>query len=318
MTGQPRIAVVGAGLMGHGIAQVFACAGYEVGVHDVDTDALASVPERVRANLVAIGREPAPADAIALHERLEDAVAEVGIVFECVVERLDVKQRLFERLGRLTRPGAVLASNTSVISIGEIGRHTVDPGRVVGTHWWNPPYLVPLVEVVEAEETRIETVEWTIDLLDAVGKSPVHVRRDVPGFVGNRLQHALWREAFALVGEGVCDAETLDRVVREGFGLRLAALGPMENADLVGLDLTLAIHEYVLPHLDRTPGPVPILRQKVECGELGMKSGRGFLSWTDDEAQAVRDRLLAHLRAAASDPARRSERTEPGTPAPRG
>lgn len=310
MTGTPRIAVVGAGLMGHGIAQVFACAGYEVGVHDADTAALASVPERVRANLVTLGEDPAPAREIALHARLEDAARDVDVVFECVVESLPVKQELFARLGRLTAPQTVLASNTSVISIGEIGRDALEPGRVVGTHWWNPPYLVPLVEVVQAEATSDETVAWVVTLLEEIGKSPVHVLRDVPGFVGNRLQHALWREAFALVGEGVCDAETVDRVVKDGFGLRLPVLGPMETADLIGLDLTLAIHEYVLPHLDRTPGPAPILREKVQDGELGLKSGRGFLAWTDEGAQAVRDRLLDHLRAAASDKAAISRRKE--------
>jgi len=295
-----RIAVVGAGLMGHGIAQVFACAGHEVGVHDVDGAALAAVPTRVCANLVALGLDPGTADEIELHDRLEDAVADADVVFECVAENLDVKRRLFAGMSRLVRPDAVLASNTSVMSIGEIGRDALDPGRVVGTHWWNPPYLVPLVEVVEAEATRGEVVTWVIGLLEGVGKSPVHVRRDVPGFVGNRLQHALWREAFALVGAGVCDAETLDRVVKEGFGLRLAVLGPMENADLVGLDLTLAIHEYVLPHLDRTPGPAPILREKVSSGQLGMAAGRGFRAWTEEGVQAVRDRLFNHLRAATS------------------
>jgi 3-hydroxybutyryl-CoA dehydrogenase len=138
-------------------------------------------------------------------------------------------------------------------------------------------------------------VRRTIDLLEEVGKSPVHVRRDIPGFVGNRLQHALWREAFALVDAGVCDAETVDTVVKQSFGLRLPVLGPAENADLVGLDLTLAIHEYVLPHLDRAPGPAAVLREHVARGELGMKTGRGLRDWTADEAQAVRDRLLDHL-----------------------
>jgi 3-hydroxybutyryl-CoA dehydrogenase len=169
---------------------------------------------------------------------------------------------------------------------------------VVGTHWWNPPYLVPLVEVVQAEATSTDVVSRAMELLATAGKSPVHVLRDIPGFVGNRLQHALWREAFALVGDGVCDAETVDRVVKSGFGLRLPMLGPMETADLVGLDLTLAIHEYILPYLDRTPGPAPILREKVERGELGMKTGRGFRPWTEDQAQSVRERLIDQLAEA--------------------
>ena len=283
--------------MGHGIAQVFAAAGFGVTVTDPDAGALASVPDRVRANLAAMGADQAAADAIELLAELDQAVEGADFVVEAAPEDLDLKRGLFARLGRAAGAETILATNTSVISIGEIGADTQDPGRVVGTHWWNPPYLIPLVEVVEAEATRPETVTRTIDLLEQAGKSPVHVRRDIPGFVGNRLQHALWREAFALVDAGVCDAETVDTVVKQSFGLRLPVLGPAENADLVGLDLTLAIHEYVLPHLDRTPGPAAVLREHVARGELGMKTGRGLRDWAPDEAQAVRDRLLDHLMA---------------------
>jgi 3-hydroxybutyryl-CoA dehydrogenase len=295
-----RIAVVGAGLMGHGIAQVLSCAGYEVAIHDPDREALRSVPPRVRRNLELLGLDPASADAIELHGDLASCVEGAGFAFEAAPERVELKQALFHELDALLSPGVVLATNTSVISIGEIARDTAHPERVVGTHWWNPPYLIPLVEVVQAEGTSDAVVTRTIELLEAAGKSPVHVRRDIPGFVGNRLQHALWREAFALVEDGVCDAETIDRVVKKSFGLRLPVLGPMETADLVGLDLTLDIHGYILPHLDRTPGPAPILRAKVERGELGMKTGRGFRTWTDDEARRVRENLLEHLAAAAA------------------
>jgi 3-hydroxybutyryl-CoA dehydrogenase len=134
-------------------------------------------------------------------------------------------------------------------------------------------------------------------LLSRAGKSPVRIRRDIPGFVGNRLQHALWREAFALVDEGVCDAESVDRIVKESFGLRLAVLGPMENADLVGLDMAEAIHEYLLPHLSRIDGPVPLLRSLVARGELGMKTGSGFRHWTEEEIETTRERLFDHLVA---------------------
>jgi 3-hydroxybutyryl-CoA dehydrogenase len=293
-----RIAVVGAGLMGHGIAQAFACAGYEVAIHDPDEVALESVPDRVRHNLERLELDTAAADGIDLQADLASSVEGASFVFEAAPESVELKQALFRDLDALLADDVVLATNTSVISIGEIARDTAHPDRVVGTHWWNPPYLIPLVEVVQAESTSADVVSRTIELLEAAGKSPVHVLRDIPGFVGNRLQHALWREAFALVGDGVCDAETVDRVVKSGFGLRLSMLGPMETADLVGLDLTLAIHEYILPHLDRTPGPAPILREKVERGELGMKTGRGFRTWTEEQAQSVRERLIAQLAAA--------------------
>jgi 3-hydroxybutyryl-CoA dehydrogenase len=299
--GGERIAVVGAGLMGHGIAQVFAEAGRQVGVWDPDPAARASTIHRVRANLGATGRSGADevAGRIAVHDSLEAAVGVADVVVEAAPEDLPLKQELFERLDRLAPAGATLATNTSVMSVGEIGARAARRERVLGTHWWNPPYLIPLVEVVQAEATADEVVQRTIALLAEVGKTPVHVRRDVPGFVGNRLQHALWREAIAIVAAGICDAETVDTVVKQSFGRRLGVLGPLENADLVGLDLTLAIHRYVLPHLDRTPGPAPLLRDKVAGGQLGMRTGEGFRRWSPGEPEAVRERLLRFLAEGA-------------------
>ena len=290
-----RVAVVGAGLMGHGIAQVFAAAGHPVAIVDESPDALATVHERVRANLERAGADPSAADRIELADGLEAAVGDAALVVEAAPERLELKQELFERMSAAT--GAILASNTSVISIGAIGARAERPERVVGTHFWNPPHLVPLVEVTQAERTSLETVERTSALLADAGKQPIHVRRDVPGFIGNRLQHALWREAVSLVEHGICDAEDVDAVVKSTLGLKLQVLGPLENADLVGTDLTLAIHEYVLPSIDGRAEPSPLLRRLVDEGCLGMKSGRGFHEWTEAEAQAVRGRLFDHLVA---------------------
>jgi 3-hydroxybutyryl-CoA dehydrogenase len=290
-----RVAVVGAGLMGHGIAQVFAVAGHRVTITDQSPATLASVHERVRSNLRRVGLDPTVAEAIELCERLAVTVEDAALVIEAVPEDLALKRGLFGRLGRAAPADAILATNTSVISIGEIARDTDEPGRVVGTHFWHPPYLIPLVEVTQAELTHATTVERTMAILARAGKSPVHVRRDIPGFVGNRLQHALWREAISLVEHGVCDAEVVDAVIKQTLGLRLPVLGPLENADLVGLDLTLAIHDYVLPHLERRPTPSPLLRQLVEQRNLGMKTGQGFYAWTPEEIDAVRERLLTHL-----------------------
>ena len=168
--------------------------------------------------------------------------------------------------------------------------------RALGTHWWNPPFLVPLVEVIRTARTSDASMAAMSSLLAAVGKKPVTVHKDIPGFVGNRLQHALWREAIALVQEGVCDAETVDTVVKASFGRRLAVLGPLENADLVGTDLTLAIHATVLPGIDHTPGPLPYLQRLVADGKLGMKNGEGFRKWTTEEQAALRARVLGHLK----------------------
>jgi 3-hydroxybutyryl-CoA dehydrogenase len=191
--------------------------------------------------------------------------------------------------------GAILASNTSVIPIHRIVAGLSTAERMVGTHWWNPPALIPLVEVVQSEQTSAATIRATMDLLSSVGKSPAHIVKDVPGFVANRLQHALWREAIAMVAEGICDAATLDACVKNSFGLRLAVLGPLENADLVGLDLTLDIHKTIIPELDRLDKPNPYLESLVSAGKLGFKSGAGFRAWSDADMHALRERLAAHL-----------------------
>ncbi len=202
------------------------------------------------------------------------------------------------QLAAATGPDCILASNTSVIPITDIGAKLADASRVIGTHWWNPPYLIPLVEVVQTARSDVKYIHRAIDLLKRVGKKPVHVKKDVPGFVANRLQHALWREAIALVETGVCDAETVDSCIKNSFGVRIAALAPLENADLVGLDLTEDIHKVILPDLNRSQAPSPLLAEKVKKGELGVKSGKGFYEWTPEKADAVRARMLKHLRAA--------------------
>jgi 3-hydroxybutyryl-CoA dehydrogenase len=295
-----RAAVIGGGLMGHGIAQVLASAGLDVVVSDPVPDALASVPDRIEANLRMLGTERSPLDRLSLEPDLQRAAAEAEWVFEAAPEDLCLKQELFAQLDAAAPAGAVLATNSSVMKVGDVAARATHRERILGTHWWNPPFLVPLVEVVQGPDTDPEVVRSMLELLSALGKTPVHVRRDVAGFVGNRLQHALWREAFDLVDKGVCDPATIDTVIKAGFGRRLAVLGPMENADLVGLDLTLAIHEYVLPGLDPPSHPSSGLRERVGRGELGMKTGSGFLEWSEERAAGVRRRVLEHLAAAAS------------------
>jgi 3-hydroxybutyryl-CoA dehydrogenase len=216
-------------------------------------------------------------------------------VFEAAPEKLPLKQQIFAQLEAAAASDTILASNSSAIPSTQIGLHLRHRERVVGTHFWNPPHLVPLVEVIQNEKTSDAAVGATMQLLRDAGKVPVHVRRDIPGFVGNRLQHAMKREAIALVAAGVCDAETVDTVVKEGFGARTAVLGPMEQSDLVGLNLTLDIAEVLYGDLDRTAGPHPFLRDKVKAGKLGMKTGEGLRKWTPEQADAVRERLSQFL-----------------------
>lgn len=293
-----RITVIGAGLMGHGIAQIFALHGHEVALYNSFTATLATAKDRIKANLVDLGEDVGALEHVRLFDDLALAVRDADYVVEAVLEDLPLKQKLFREIEAAARPETILASNTSVIPITAIMQGLHNRARALGTHWWNPPYLVPLVEVIGTEWTSPEAIDWTIKLHAAIGKTPVHVKKDVPGFVGNRLQHALWRECIALVQNGICDAETVDTVIKASFGRRLAVLGPLENADLVGTDLTLAIHKTVLPDIDRTPGPLPYLENLVQEGKLGMKSGEGFRKWTPEQQQALRQRVLTHLKQA--------------------
>ena len=296
-----RIAVIGAGLMGHGIAQVFALAGHDVTITDAVAANLETVKSRITANLRDLGDDVSAVERVRPCADLGETVRDADYVVEAVLEDLPLKQKLFVDIERHVSPDTILASNTSVIPITQIMSPLERRERALGTHWWNPPYLVPLVEVIGTQWTSAAAIETTIALHKAAGKTPVHVRKDVPGFVGNRLQHALWRECIALVENDICDAETVDTVIKASFGRRLAVLGPLENADLVGTDLTLAIHRTVLPDLDRTPGPSPYLEGLVVAGKLGMKSGEGFRRWTTEEQAALRARVLGHLKKARDD-----------------
>ncbi len=294
-----KIGIVGGGLMGHGIAYLLAAAGHEIAVYEPSAELRATLPQRLQAIVELLDDDPTLVQKISAHDALAPAMHGAAFVFEAAPEKLPLKQQIFAEIEKHVAPDTILASNSSAIPSTEIGRHLKHRERVLGTHFWNPPHLVPLVEVIQNEKTSAETVRKTMDLLRDAGKVPVHVRRDVPGFVGNRLQHAMKREAIALVAAGVCDAETVDTVVREGFGARTAVLGPMEQSDLVGVDLTLDIAEVLYKHLDATPGPHPFLREKIKAGKLGMKTGEGLRKWTPEEADAVRTRLSRFLAAQA-------------------
>ncbi len=293
-----RIAVLGAGLMGHGIAQVFASHGHDVAIYDPVQAARDNVRARIAQVSRDIGDDEACAQRVTPHDNVADTMRDADFVVEAALENLEVKRKLFAEVEAAARPDAILASNTSVIPITDIMRDIRDGSRTIGTHWWNPPYLVPLVEVIGTDRTSQATLDTTMRLHQEIGKTPVHVKKDVPGFVGNRLQHALWREAISLVEQGICDARTVDTVVKASFGRRLAVLGPLENVDLVGLDLTLAIHETVLPAVDSRPGPSPLLKELIDQGKLGFKSGEGLRTWTPEEMAEIRGAVTRHLKAA--------------------
>jgi 3-hydroxybutyryl-CoA dehydrogenase len=292
-----RISVIGAGLMGHGIAQVFALAGHDVTIMDTVAARLDTAKSRIAANLRDLGEDESAVARVRPCADLAEAVRKADYVVEAISEDLLLKQKLFGEIEGHVRADTILASNTSVIPITSIMQGLAKRQRALGTHWWNPPFLVPLVEVIETQWTAPQTIAWTMALHEAAGKKPAHVKKDVPGFIGNRLQHALWREAISLVEHGICDAETVDAVIKASFGRRLPVLGPLENADLVGTDLTLAIHNIVLPAIDSRPGPSPYLQKLVTDGKLGFKSGEGFRKWSAGQRATLRAKVMQHLKS---------------------
>ena len=295
-----RIAVIGAGLMGHGIALTFARAGHAVTIADPMTDMLDTAHARISESLALLGADAAEIEAafklVKLTPELPQAVTDADFVFEAAPEKLELKQSIFAEIEAHAPADAVLASNTSVIQISKIMGGLASKHRALGTHWWNPPHMIPLVEVVKTEWTDPALAQSMHDLLAAAGKTPVMVEKDVPGFIGNRLQHALWREAISLVENGICSAKAVDDVVKASFGRRLAVLGPLENADLVGIELTQDIHNQVLFDLETSATPSPYLQKLRDQGRTGMAAGAGFRDWENDDLNVTKERVADHLR----------------------
>lgn len=298
-----KIAIIGSGLMGSGIALIFARNNYSVTLFDTEEKAFSHAKGNIRTNLElmaqhAIGDQSeieAILDRVSTSLVLKEVVSDAHFVIECAPENLELKQNLFQELDSLCSRDTILTTNTSVISITEIAQKAKFKDRIIGTHFWNPPFLIPLVEVIRTENTSEEVFEKTFSLLASIGKHPVRVNKDVPGFVANRLQHALWREAISIVERGIAEASTVDECIRYGFGFRLPILGPLENSDMVGADLTLAIHQYILKHIENSPEPSPLLQKMVDQGNLGFKSGQGFFEWAPKEREASQKRLIQYL-----------------------
>ena len=299
-----RIAVIGAGMMGQGCAQALAMAGYEVRLQSLDDELFRGVRDRIRRDLVFLAerglestqRVDETLSLIRTTTRLDEALEGADFVLECIFENLDAKRELFREIEALVTPDVILATNTSVIRIAEIADACVLPGRFVGTHWWNPAYLIPIVEIIPGEKTTPETVEAATALMREAGKLPVLVKKDAPGFVGNRLLHALYREAMSIVEQGIADPATVDLVLKYGPGMRFQVMAPFEHMDMVGLDLGIAVESYLWPHLEDTHEVFPMLEEKVAKGELGWKTGGvGFRTRTPEEQESFRLGLLEHL-----------------------
>jgi len=290
------LALVGAGNMGNAIAALFASNGWRIVLIDPSDEARAKSRERLLA-----GRPP-ESD---LHRRIAwsaelGAAHEASVVIEAAPEDLALKQGIFQKLEAVCRPDTVLATNTSGLSITRLAEPMAHPGRFVGAHFFTPADVIPLVEVVGGRLTAPETVERTLAILRQVGKLPVHVRKDIPGFIANRLQHALAREAMSLLEQGVATAHDIDTVAKWSLGIRLALTGPLEQRDLNGLDIHHAIASYLYPQLENRRTPSAILSEKVEQGHFGVKSGQGFYAWNSPERQRALREKDAALRSLAA------------------
>ena len=287
--------MIGAGMMGHGIAQVLACSSGPVMLYDLSEQVLERAVRRIEESLVLLVRKGLLSEEargqslgrISTTIDLAEAVESAGFVIEAAPEHLAVKQRLFAELERLAPIDAILATNSSGLPLGEIASGIKGGERIVGSHFFMPAQLIPLVEVSRGESTTDETVERTVRMWEVCGKSPIRVNRDIPGYVANRLQAALVREAVALWAGGVASAGDIDTAVRMGFGLRAMVTGPMRQRDLAGLDLHLAIQRELWPEIDGSIEPNPQVVSMVERGQLGLKTGRGYFDWSGQDPEQV-------------------------------
>jgi 3-hydroxybutyryl-CoA dehydrogenase len=288
-----NITVVGSGIMGHGIAQTFALGGYEVTLNDISDELLNKAIQQIRSNLntfVEFGITTSEGVTEALSriktsKNLKEAARESDFVVEAVSELMDLKKRIVKELDETCPPHTIIASNTSGLSLTEMVSEIRRQDQAIIAHWYNPPHIIPVVEIVKGQYTSDQTVDLVYQLLMSIGKKPVKILKEVPGFLGNRLQFALYREALYCLKEGIASAEDIDMAVKGSYGFRLPTLGPLETSDFGGLDTYLHIAEYLFKEIDRSTEPPEFLRKMVRQGKLGVKTGEGFFRYTTEEAE---------------------------------
>ena len=296
-------AVIGTGMMGPGIALTLALGGLRTTILSRGKENAARALEKARLqallladrDLIDRARAERAAGLLAASTAFDEIVADAGLIVESAPEDLPFKQELFARLDALAAPSALLASNTSGLSITAVAERCSRPERVLTAHFWNPPHLMPLVDIVMGAKTSDTAAETLRDALLECGKTPVIVRKDRPGQLGNRLQMALLREASHIIAEGIAGPDDIDSVVRNGLGLRMPAYGLLEHMDVVGLNMGLAILEYVARDLYSEPHAPEYIRDLVRRGDLGAPTGKGFYDWSVKSADEVRARRDAFL-----------------------
>lgn len=294
-----KIAIIGSGVMGSGIAQSFAVSGYFVTINDIKEELLYHAQNRISENLSLLIEEGALTDRekqgalanITYSVDLEGAVRDADFIIEAIPEVIELKLNLYQQLEEIIKPDAIIASNTSTFPISQLMEKATFAERMVITHFFNPGHLVPLVEIVQHDETKPEIVKTTMDLMRKIGKSPILLKKEIAGFIANRLQTALMREAFYLLKEGVADAEDIDTAITAGPGFRWAFTGPIEIADFGGLDTWQRVFDNVSPVLDQSKEAPDLIRDLVAEGKLGTKSGEGIFTYEESTvSQKINER----------------------------
>lgn len=301
-----KIAVIGCGTMGHSIALSAALAGFDIAMHGLNDPSLARGQEEIDAKLEVLSKY----DMVSSNELkkikrriktttfIEQATKDASFIIEAVQENINVKIELFKTLDSLCDLNVILASNTSGLSPTDIASEMLNPERAIVIHFWNPAHLIPLVEIVPGIKTSEKTINRSMQLMTEMKKKPIKVNKDVPGFVGNRLQYALFREAQYLLEEGVASKEDIDAAVTNGFGRRLPVTGPLMTADMGGLDVFSTISNYLFKDLSKAESSLPNLVHLVENGKLGNKTDEGFYQWDTISSKKMnqdREKELIHF-----------------------
>ena len=295
-----RAAVIGTGTMGPGMGAVLERAGIEVALHDVSEEALERAKqgaELARGVLERLGREPTDGGGLRFETDLASALDGADFVLEAVPEKLELKQEVFGQFEQHVADGAVLSSNTSGIPITKIADGLAHPERVIGMHWSNPPHLIPMIEVIPGERTSEGTVGAANELIARIGYHPSLLRKEVPGFVENRVLYAIMRECLALVDEGVIDPEELDLNVKWGIGYKLAVIPPMQLLDVAGLDIYESVAGYLNSDLSTESGISETVTKLTGEGKLGLKTGGGLFQYSQDELAELPKKRAAALVA---------------------
>jgi 3-hydroxybutyryl-CoA dehydrogenase len=297
-----NIGIAGAGTMGATIAQIFAQEGYKVVLYDVDDRSIARGKDIILLNQLTMVKEgliSKEVEQISLNNitfTLDiNELAKADLIIEAIVEKIEIKQRFWEKVSNLAKEDAILATNTSGLSITEVGEYVKNKGRFIGMHWWNPPHLIPLIEIIKGNESNDETAQVLIDISNKLNKKPILVRKDVLGFVGNRLQYALLREALHIIEEEIATAEDVDDAMKYGLGLRYSGLGPIETVDLGGVDIFNNVGSYLFGALCNDKDVPKKLRELYEHNNLGIKTGKGFFDYSNGRLEEILKRRDTHF-----------------------